>query len=33
MRERNRLRDIDGAGDMDKVTAEAFKAIEDGDSL
>jgi len=31
--ERNRLRDIDGAGDLDKITSAAFKAIEDGDSL
>lgn len=31
--ERKRLSDIDGAGDVDKVTAQAFKAIEDGDSL
>jgi adenylate kinase len=31
--QRNRLKDIDGAGDVDRVTVEAFKAIEDGNSL
>ena len=32
-RQRNRLRDVDGGGDLDRITADAFKAIEDGDSL
>jgi len=31
--QRNRLIDVDGAEDMDRVTAEAFKAIEHGNSL
>ena len=31
--QRNRLSEVDGAEDLDQVTAEAFKAIEDGDSL
>jgi adenylate kinase len=31
--QRNRLRDVNGAEDMDQVTVEAFKAIENGDSV
>lgn len=31
--QRNRLRDVDGAVDIDQVTAGAFKAIEHGDSM
>jgi adenylate kinase len=31
--QRNRLIEINGAGSLDQVTAEAFKAIEHGDSL
>jgi len=32
-RQRNRLREVDGGGELDRITADAFKAIEDGDSL
>lgn len=31
--QRNRLIEVNGAGDVDQVTVEAFKAIEHGDSL
>lgn len=32
-RQRNRLREVDGGGAVDQITAETFKAIEDGDRL
>ncbi len=32
-RQRDRLRELDGAADMDAITAGAFKAIEDGNRL
>jgi len=31
--ERKRLSEIDGAAELDHITAEAFKAIENGDSV
>ncbi len=32
-RQRNRLREVDGGGAVDRITADTFKAIEDGDRL
>jgi adenylate kinase len=32
-RQRGRLREVDGGGAVDQITAETFKAIEDGDRL